>query len=85
MPNLFGRNIDAVEKPLRELGLIIGSIKYIESETGEDGEIILQSPHPEVLVQSGDTITLVVTTAASDTLPLEENDKDEDKEDEEIQ
>lgn len=68
MPSLFGRNISEVEKPLKEMGLVIGNIKYIQSEDGEEGEIILQSPQPEVTVSPGDTITLAVTTAISDTL-----------------
>ncbi|TET25083.1 MAG: PASTA domain-containing protein [Candidatus Cloacimonadota bacterium] len=75
MPNLFGRNLAEIEKPIRELGLIIGNIQYIENETGESGEIILQSPQPEVLVSPGDTITLIVTTVIVDTVsvPDEEN------------
>ena len=68
MPNLFGRNLSEIEKPIREIGLIIGNIKYIQSDTGEDGEIILQSPQPEVLVSYGDTISLVIITAIPDTL-----------------
>lgn len=68
MPNLFGRNLSEVEKPLREMGLVIGNIKYIQSENGEEGEIILQSPQPEVQVSPGDTITLAVTTSISDTI-----------------
>jgi len=77
MPNLFGRNLSEVEKPLREMGLVIGNIKYIQSENSEEGEIILQSPQPEVQVSSGDTITLAVTTSISDTMI---NKKEEPKE-----
>ncbi len=77
MPNLFGRNLTEVEKPLREMGLIIGNITYIQSENGEGGEIILQSPQPEVLVSSGDTITLVVTKAAADTTEIKEGEEEE--------
>ena len=68
MPNLFGRNIREVEKPLQDIGLIIGNIKYIQTENGEEGEIILQTPQPDVLVSPGDTITLAVTTAIPDTI-----------------
>ena len=50
MPNIFGRNIREVEKPLQDIGLIIGNIKYIQTENGEEGEIILQTPQPDVLV-----------------------------------
>jgi beta-lactam-binding protein with PASTA domain len=73
MPNLFGRNLVEVEKPLAEMGLILGSIKYVESETGEDGEIILQSPQPGVLIATGDTVSLVVTTVVTDSLVVPEN------------
>jgi len=68
MPNLFGRNLKEVKKPLLEIGLVIGNIKYIESESCDEGEIILQSPQPEVLVSTGDTITFIVATAVADTV-----------------
>jgi beta-lactam-binding protein with PASTA domain len=79
MPNLFGRNLAEVEKPLAEMGLVLGSIKYVESETGEDGEIILQSPQPGVLIATGDTVTLVVTTLVTDSLLVPEEEEEEDE------
>jgi serine/threonine-protein kinase len=80
MPNLFGRNLAAVEKPLAEMGLVLGNVKYVESETGEDGEIILQSPQPGVLIATGDTVTLVVTTLVTDSLYVPEEEEEEEKE-----
>lgn len=71
MPNLFGRNLSEIEKPIMEMGLVIGNIKYIESENENEGEIILQSPQPGVLISSGDTISLIVTTSVSDTISIE--------------
>ncbi|OQX53017.1 MAG: hypothetical protein B5M53_07485 [Candidatus Cloacimonas sp. 4484_209] len=73
MPSLFGRNISEVKKPLKELGLVIGEVKYIESNNGKEGEIILQSPQPEVMVSVGDTVTLVVTTSVPDSENVNEN------------
>lgn len=70
MPNLFGRNLTEIEKPIMEMGLVIGNIRYIESENGNEGEIILQSPQPGVLISSGDTISLVVTSSVSDTINI---------------
>lgn len=72
MPNLFGRNLAEVEKPLAEMGLVLGEVKFVESESGEDGEIILQSPQPGVLIATGDTVTLVVTTLVTDSLLVPE-------------
>jgi beta-lactam-binding protein with PASTA domain len=78
MPNLFGRNLSEIEKPIMEMGLVIGNIKYIESENGNEGEIILQSPQPGVLISSGDTISLVVTSSVSDTLSSETSEPEDD-------
>jgi len=77
MPNLFGRNIKEVQKPLLEMGLIIGKIKYVQSENEDEGEIILQSPQPEVSVSSGDTITFVVTTSVPDSVDIKETENQE--------
>ncbi len=77
MPNLFGRKLEEVKKPLLDMELVIGNIKYVQSEDEQEGEIILQSPQPGVSVSSGDTITLIVTTAVPDSSNSGKTDKQE--------
>lgn len=61
MPNLLGVKLDDAKATIEEKGLVIGSIKYIESD-GEDGIVLLQGPLPGVNVSRGDTVELGVSS-----------------------
>ncbi|MCK4249968.1 PASTA domain-containing protein [candidate division WOR-3 bacterium] len=59
MPNLVGKDLIQAKTVLKKMGLILGEIKEVEA-SGEKGNIIVQSPEPDRVVNSGDTVSVMV-------------------------
>ncbi len=59
MPNLTGKDLGEAKTILKKMGLILGEIKEVEA-SGTKGNIIVQSPEPDQVVNTGDTISVMV-------------------------
>lgn len=59
MPNLAGKDLSEAKSILKKMGLILGEIKEVEG-SGTKGSVIVQNPAPEQVVNSGDTVSLMV-------------------------
>jgi beta-lactam-binding protein with PASTA domain len=59
MPNIVGQQLSRAQVILERNGLVIGKIEEVQG-SGSKGTIIVQSPEPERIVESGDTVTLIV-------------------------
>ena len=59
MPNVVGQQLSRAQVILERIGLVIGKIEEVQG-SGEKGAIIVQNPEPERIVESGDTVTLIV-------------------------
>ncbi|MDH4209931.1 MAG: PASTA domain-containing protein [candidate division WOR-3 bacterium] len=59
MPNIVGQQLSRAQVILERIGLVIGKIEEVQGSGGK-GTIIVQSPEPERIVESGDTVTLIV-------------------------
>ena len=60
MPNLTGLSLDDAEKILKEIGLTVGNITYVESDTYDNGKVIDQSPKSPDKVAKGTKVNLTV-------------------------
>lgn len=59
MPNVVGQQLSRAQVILERIGLVIGKIEEVQGSGGK-GTIIVQNPEPERIVESGDTVTLIV-------------------------
>ena len=59
MPNLAGMSLEEAQTLLNNMDLVLGEIKEVEG-SGNKGIIILHSPEPEQIVNSGDTVSVMV-------------------------
>lgn len=59
MPNLTGKDLGEAKTILKKMGLILGEIKEVEA-SGTKGNIIVQSPEPDQVVNTGDIISVMV-------------------------
>jgi serine/threonine-protein kinase len=59
MPNLVGMNINDAQAALKRMDLIIKEITEVEG-SGAKGTIMVQNPEPEMVVNSGDSVSLMV-------------------------
>ncbi len=59
MPNIVGQQLSRAQVILERIGLVIGKIEEVQGSGGK-GTIIVQNPEPERIVESGDTVTLIV-------------------------
>lgn len=59
MPNLAGVSLDDARVMLENMGLVLGDVKEVEG-SGTKGSIILHSPEPDQIVNSGDTVSVMV-------------------------
>ncbi len=59
MPNIVGTQLSQAQLALQRLGLVIGKIEEVGG-SGKKGMIIVQNPEPGRVVNSGDTVTVMV-------------------------
>jgi beta-lactam-binding protein with PASTA domain len=59
MPDLSGMSLEEAQTVLHTMDLVLGEVKEVEG-SGTKGSIILHSPEPEQIVNSGDTISVMV-------------------------
>lgn len=59
MPDLAGVSLDDARVMLENMGLVLGDVKEVEG-SGTKGSIILHSPEPDQIVNSGDTVSVMV-------------------------
>lgn len=59
MPNIVGQQLSRAQVILERIGLVIGKIEEVQGSGGK-GTIIVQNPEPKRIVESGDTVTLIV-------------------------
>lgn len=59
MPNIVGTQLSQAQLMIEKLGLIMGKIEKVEG-SGRKGTIIIQNPEPGRIVNSGDTVTVMV-------------------------
>jgi len=59
MPNLVGIKLIDAKNIIEKMGLVMGEIKRVEA-SGTSGNIIVQDPEPQRVVNPGDTVSLMV-------------------------
>lgn len=59
MPNLIGKKISEATQIIQLMNLVLKEVTEIEG-SGEKGTIIVQSPEPERIVNSGDSVSLMI-------------------------
>jgi len=59
MPNMVGVQLSRAQVTLEKMGLIVGKVEEITG-SGQKGTIIVQNPEPGRIVNSGDTVTIMV-------------------------
>jgi len=59
MPNLVGIKLIDAKNSIEKMGLVMGEIKRVEA-SGTSGNIIVQNPEPQRVVNPGDTVSLMV-------------------------
>ena len=59
MPNIVGVQLSQAQLSLEKLGLILGGIEEVQG-SGKKGTIIIQNPEPGRIVNSGDTVRVMV-------------------------
>ena len=59
MPDLTGMILSEAQDIVVKMGLIVGEIKEVDA-SGTKGNIIIQEPKPEQVVNTGDTVNLTV-------------------------
>jgi beta-lactam-binding protein with PASTA domain len=59
MPNVVGVQLSRAQVTLEKMGLIVGKVEEITG-SGQKGTIIVQNPEPGRIVNSGDTVTIMV-------------------------
>jgi beta-lactam-binding protein with PASTA domain len=59
MPNIVGVQLSQAQLTLEKLGLIMGGIEEVQG-SGRKGTIIVQNPEPGRIVNSGDTVRVMV-------------------------
>jgi serine/threonine-protein kinase len=59
MPNVVGQQLSRAQVMLERMGLIIGKVEEVRG-SGAKGTIIVQNPEPGRIVESGDTVTVMV-------------------------
>ena len=59
MPNIVGVQLSQAQLSLEKLGLILGGIEEVQG-SGKKGTIIVQNPEPGRIVNSGDTVRVMV-------------------------
>ncbi|MGE5558049.1 MAG: protein kinase domain-containing protein [Bacillota bacterium] len=62
MPNVYGLTLQEAENTLRELGLVLGQIKYQFSSSNPEGIILNQDPSAGTLVSPGTAVNLTVSS-----------------------
>ncbi|MFH1415099.1 MAG: PASTA domain-containing protein [Elusimicrobiota bacterium] len=61
MPNLLGRNINRVERVLRDLNLELSKIETVVNDELEEGTVIEQKPEQGVIVDENSKVELTVS------------------------
>jgi beta-lactam-binding protein with PASTA domain len=59
MPNIVGVQLSQAQLTIAKLGLVVGRIEEVQG-SGKKGTIIVQNPEPGRIVNSGDTVTVMV-------------------------
>lgn len=59
MPNIVGMQLSQAQLSLEQMGLILGIIEEVQG-SGKKGTIIVQNPEPGRIVNSGDTVRVMV-------------------------
>ncbi|KPL15535.1 hypothetical protein AMJ74_01295 [candidate division WOR_3 bacterium SM1_77] len=59
MPNIVGVQLSQAQLILEKMGLVMGKIEEVQG-SGKKGTIIVQNPEPGRIVNSGDTVTVMV-------------------------
>jgi beta-lactam-binding protein with PASTA domain len=59
MPNIVGVQLSQAQLTLEKMGLVMGKIEEVQG-SGKKGTIIVQNPEPGRIVNSGDTVTVMV-------------------------
>jgi serine/threonine-protein kinase len=59
MPNIAGVQLSQAQLILEKMGLVMGKIEEVKG-SGKKGTIIVQNPEPGRIVNSGDTVTVMV-------------------------
>ncbi|MGD9378933.1 MAG: PASTA domain-containing protein [candidate division WOR-3 bacterium] len=59
MPNIVGMQLSQAQLSLEQMGLILGIIEEVQG-SGKKGAIIVQNPEPGRIVNSGDTVRVMV-------------------------
>lgn len=59
MPNIVGVQLSQAQLTMEKMGLVMGKIEEVRG-SGKKGTIIVQNPEPGRIVNSGDTVTVMV-------------------------
>jgi beta-lactam-binding protein with PASTA domain len=59
MPNIVGVQLSQAQLIIEKMDLIMGKIEEVQG-SGRKGTIIIQNPEPGRIVNSGDTVTVMV-------------------------
>jgi len=59
MPNIVGTQLSQAQLAIQRLGLVVGKIEEVGG-SGKKGTIIVHNPEPGRIVNSGDTVTVMV-------------------------
>lgn len=59
MPNIVGVQLSQAQLTLEKMGLVMGKIEEVQG-SGKKGTIIVQNPEPGRIVNSGDTVAVMV-------------------------
>jgi serine/threonine-protein kinase len=59
MPNIVGMQLSQAQLSMEKMGLILGGIEEVQG-SGKKGTIIVQNPEPGRIVNSGDTVRVMV-------------------------
>jgi serine/threonine-protein kinase len=59
MPNVVGIQLSRAQVTLEKMGLVVGKVEEVRG-SGKKGTIIVQNPEPGRIVNSGDTVTIMV-------------------------
>lgn len=68
VPEVIGRNVKEARRMLRAANLVVGQVTRVESDEVEAGEVIDQSPPAGEKVETGSTVTLVVSSGVGTTV-----------------
>lgn len=68
-PALQMQTLDAARAMITANGLTVGSITYMESDTVENGKIIMQKPDAGTTVKNGTAVSLVVSNGNGEETP----------------